>query len=170
MHISLSLRKNALVYIVKIITGSLILWFGLRALGVAEPYWAMISLIIVTEPDVKLAKANFKARLINTISGTVVAGLALVVFGPGLFSILIALAVTVLIAMLLEGYPSNWRLGPATVVIVMSAAASGGGLSEELHFGLLRVGEVLAGSAVALLQSLAYSWMLKRLTSSQADR
>ncbi|MQR00659.1 FUSC family protein [Glaciimonas soli] len=159
-----SLRKNALVYIIKIITGSLILWFGLRALGIADPYWAMVSLIIVTEPDVKIAKANFNARLINTINGCIVAGLALLILGPGLVSILIALTISVLIAMLLEGYPSNWRLGPATVVIVMSAAVSGNGLSQELHFGLLRVGEVLAGSAVALLQSLAYSYIFRRQT------
>ncbi|MFC3107764.1 FUSC family protein [Undibacterium arcticum] len=159
-------RKNALVYIVKIITGSVMLWFGLHALGVADPYWAMISLIIVTEPDVKIAKANFNARLINTISGSMAAGLALIVFGTGLFSILTALTVAMLVAMLLESYPSNWRLGPATVVIVMSAAASGSELRQELHFGLLRVGEVLAGSAVALLQSLAYSYMLKRFAPS----
>ncbi|MFD2271043.1 FUSC family protein [Undibacterium arcticum] len=73
------------MYIVKIITGSVMLWFGLHALGVADPYWAMISLIIVTEPDVKIAKANFNARLINTISGSMAAGLALIVFGTGLF-------------------------------------------------------------------------------------
>src|SRR5579872_7382292 len=92
-------RKNALVYLVKIITGSLMLWFGLGALGFPDPYWAMISLIIVTEPDVKIAKANFNARLINTISGSVVAGLALIVVGNGLFALLMALTVAVLIAM-----------------------------------------------------------------------
>lgn len=159
-------RKNALVYLVKIITGSLMLWFGLRALGFPDPYWAMISLIIVTEPDVKIAKANFNARLINTISGSVVAGLALIVIGEGLFALLVALTIAVLIAMLWQSYPANWRLSPATVVIVMSAASAGSGLNQELHFGLLRVEEVLAGSAVALMQSLAYSYMLKRLTAS----
>jgi len=33
----------------------------------------MISLIIVTDPDVTLAKAHFLARLINTLNGCVVA-------------------------------------------------------------------------------------------------
>src|SRR5450830_1248124 len=74
-------RKNALVYIIKILSGSLILWYGLRALGFPEPYWAMISLIIVTEPDMTGAKANFRARLINTISGCIIACLSLVLFG-----------------------------------------------------------------------------------------
>ena len=49
---TVTLRENALLYVVKLITGSMIVWYGLRAAGVAEPYWAMISLIVVTEPDV----------------------------------------------------------------------------------------------------------------------
>jgi hypothetical protein len=65
----------------KILSGCLILWYGLRALGIEEPYWAMISLIIVTEPDMTVAKANFRARLINTISGCIVSCIALVIFG-----------------------------------------------------------------------------------------
>ncbi|MFT2598202.1 FUSC family protein, partial [Escherichia coli] len=84
-------RKNALAYLVKILSGCLILWYGLRALGIEEPYWAMISLIIVTEPDMTVAKANFRARLINTISGCIVSCIALVVFGPTFLAMLVAL-------------------------------------------------------------------------------
>jgi uncharacterized membrane protein YccC len=159
----ISPRKNALVYLIKILSGSFIAWYGLRAMGLQEPYWAMISLIIVTEPDVTLAKANFRARLINTLNGCVVACLALVLFGPGFLSMLLALAISVLVALLLHNYPANWRLGPATVVILMSAAIDGKGLHQELQYALPRVGEVIAGSSIALLQSLAYSYALKRL-------
>ena len=66
---TVTLRDNALLYVVKLITGSMIVWYGLRAAGVAEPYWAMISLIVVTEPDVVVAKKNVRARLINTANG-----------------------------------------------------------------------------------------------------
>ena len=45
---SLFLRENAIVYIVKLLTGSLIVWYGLRTFGIVQPYWAMISLIVVT--------------------------------------------------------------------------------------------------------------------------
>jgi uncharacterized membrane protein YccC len=161
----ISPRKNAFLYLIKILSGSLITWYGLRALGIAEPYWAMISLIIVTEPDITLAKANFKVRLINTVNGCVVACLTLVLLGPGFFPMLIALALSVLVAMLLHNYPSNWRLGPATVVILMSAAIEGTGLHQELHLALLRVGEVLAGSSVALLQALVYAYLIKQVTN-----
>ncbi|UWE18361.1 FUSC family protein [Herbaspirillum huttiense] len=154
-------RKNALAYLVKILSGCLILWYGLRALGIEEPYWAMISLIIVTEPDMTVAKANFRARLINTISGCIVSCIALVVFGPTFLAMLVALTAAVVVAMLLQNYPSNWRLGPATVVILLSAAFTGNGLSQELHLALMRVGEVIVGSTVALLQTVIYMWLLK---------
>jgi len=155
-------RKNALAYLVKILSGCLILWYGLRAVGIAEPYWAMISLIIVTEPDMTVAKANFRARLINTISGCIVSCLALVIFGPTFAAMLAALTAAVIVAMLLQNYPSNWRLGPATVVILLSAAFTGSGLGEELHLALMRVGEVIIGSTVALLQTVVYLWLVNR--------
>jgi len=155
-------RKNALIYLIKIISGALILWYGLRAIGFSEPYWAMISLIIVTEPDIALAKANFRARLINTISGSIVACLSLVLFGANFASLLIALTAAVIVAMLWQNYPANWRLGPATVVILMSAAFTGAGLHEELHLALLRVVEVIAGSTLALLQTVVYLGIVNR--------
>lgn len=155
-------RKNALVYLVKILSGCLLLWYGLRAAGIEEPYWAMISLIIVTEPDMTVAKANFRARLINTLSGCVVSCIALVIFGPTFLAMLVALTAAVVVAMLLHNYPSNWRLGPATVVILLSAAFSGSGLSQELHLAFMRVGEVIVGSTLALLQTVVYIWLVKR--------
>ncbi|KAF3997578.1 FUSC family protein [Glaciimonas immobilis] len=165
----ISPRKNAFLYLIKILTGSLISWYGLRAVGIAEPYWAMISLIVVTEPDIALAKLNFKARVINTINGAVVACLTLVLIGASFFSMLIALSISILVAMLLHNYPANWRLGPATVVILMSAAVEGTGLNQELSLALLRVGEVLAGSSVALLQTLAYGYIIKRATNEEKE-
>lgn len=158
---AISLRKNALVYTVKILTGSLIVWYGLRFVGFEEPYWAMISLIIVTEPDFAQAKVNFKARTINTFSGAVIACLMLVLLGPTLPSMLVALVLAVLVAMLIHNYPANWRLAPVTVVILMSAAFSGSNLHEELHMAILRVVEVLTGSTVALLQSLVYGKLVR---------
>ncbi|HEX2604992.1 MAG TPA: FUSC family protein [Oxalicibacterium sp.] len=157
----ISPKKNALVYIVKILCGSLILWYGLPLLGFEEPYWAMISLIIVTEPDMNLARANFKARLINTLTGCIVACISLLIFGATFHAMLIAMVVTVAIAMLWQNYPSNWRLGPITVVILLSAAFTGTGVNEELHLAFLRVTEVIIGSIVALLQGAVYMQVMK---------
>lgn len=170
----ISPKKNALVYIIKILCGSLILWYTLPMLGFEEPYWAMISLIIVTEPDMNLARANFKARMINTISGCVLACISLLLFGPTFHAMLIAMVATIAIAMLWQNYPSNWRLGPITVVILMSAAFSGSGVNEELHLAFLRVAEVVIGSIVALLQGLVYmqiqKWQERKADAQTSER
>lgn len=162
----LSPNKNALVYTIKILMGSVILWFGLTALGIAEPYWALISLITVTEPDVTQARLNFKARMINTFTGTLIAVVVLVLVGSGLVALLVAVTLAVLAALMVHNYPANWRLAPTTVVVLMSAAANGNEFHEELDYALLRVAEVLAGSVVALLQALVYvrivGWLANR--------
>jgi len=158
----LSLRDNALLYVSKLLTGSIIVWYGLRAVGITEPIWALISLIVVTEPDVRIAKTNFRARVINTINGAIVACLALVVFGANFLAMLVAMTVSVLIAMSLQNYPPNWRLAPNTTVVLMAAALTGSGLSEEMRLAMYRVAEVLTGSTVALLQTLVYGYFLRK--------
>jgi uncharacterized membrane protein YccC len=159
---SVSLRENALIYMVKLITGSLIVWYGLRAAGIGEPIWALISLIVVTEPDLGLAKRNFRARVINTINGTAVAGLTLLIFGATFLAMLAAMTVATLLAMSIENYPNNWRLAPNTTVVLMAAALAGTGFSEEIRLALYRVLEVMTGSTVALLQTLVYAWLVRR--------
>ena len=72
------------------------------------------------------------------------------------------MTVSVLIAMSLQNYPPNWRLAPNTAVVLMSAALSGAVLSEEVRLAMYRVLEVMTGSTVALLQTLAYGFLLRR--------
>ena len=122
----------------------------------------MISLIVVTEPDVTVAKKNVRARLINTANGAVVACLALFAFGASFFSMMAAMTVAVLIAMIWQNYPENWRLAPNTAVILMAAALNGSGLPEEVRLAMFRVLEVVTGSAVALLQTLVYAYAIGR--------
>ena len=163
---AITLRENALLYVVKLITGSIIVWYGLRAVGVTQPYWAMISLIVVTEPDVKVAKKNVRARLINTANGAVVACIVLFAFGASFFSMMVAMTVAVVVAMAWQNYPSNWRLAPNTAVILMAAALNGTGLPEEVKLAMYRVLEVITGSLVALLQTVVYGFLIGRWRST----
>ena len=47
-------RRNAALYLGNILLGSCIVWYGLPALGMPAPYWALISLIVIIEPDLAL--------------------------------------------------------------------------------------------------------------------
>lgn len=78
---------------------------------------------------------------------------------------LVGISIATLAAMLMQNYPANRRLGPATFVILMSAALSGQGrgqgLYEEPSLAVPRVIEVLVGCTVALVQSLIYGRYVK---------
>ena len=151
-------RKSALVFVVKIVCGSLILWYGWRAAGVAAPMWAIISLIVVIEPDLAKASSNFRARSINTLLGCVIASVTLIAIGATLVSLLVAASLATLVGTLGRNLPADgWRLAPATTIVLIGAAFEQPALSRELELVALRAGEVLTGSAVALLLSLIYS-------------
>lgn len=164
----ITLKKNAFVYATKLITGSILVWYGLQACGIHHPYWALISLIIVTEPELALAKKKYRARVINTISGTLVAGFTILIFGASFAALLFAMTVAVMIAMSVESYPGNWRNAPNTAVVLMAAALEGAGLPQEVKLAGLRVSEVLAGSTVAILQSFIYTAAFSRWSRPEA--
>ena len=153
----ITIKKNAFVYATKLVTGSVIVWYSLRAFNVPHPYWALLSLIIVTEPELALAKQKYRARVINTITGTVVAGLCIVTLGASFATLLLAMTVAVMVAMTVESYPGNWRNAPNTAVILMAAALEGANLPAEVRLAGMRVLEVLVGSTVALLQTFVYT-------------
>ena len=153
----ISLKKNAFVYATKLVTGSVIVWYGLRACHITHPYWAILSLIIVTEPELALARKKYFARVINTSTGTLVAGLCIWFLGASFATLLLAMSTAVMIAMTVERYPGNWRNAPNTAVILMAAALEGAGLPEEARLAGLRVLEVFTGSSVALAQTYIYT-------------
>ena len=156
-------RKYALVYVVKIITGCTLLWYGLRALGLEDPVWALITLVILTEPDFPTATAGFRVRAINTLLGCAVASIALLVLGGSFLAMVLAATLAAAAAMLVRDYPDNWRLAPATAIILSAAAIHHSSLAQGLMLVALRAGEVFAGGAVALLQSFVYTLLMRRL-------
>ncbi len=92
--------------------------------------------------------------------------LSLFAFGASFFSMMVAMTVSVLIAMIWQNYPENWRLAPNTAVILMAAALNGNGLPEEVRLAMYRVLEVLTGSTVALTQTVVYAYFIGRWRES----
>ncbi|MDB5821051.1 MAG: fusaric acid resistance protein FusB / fusaric acid resistance protein FusC [Rhizobacter sp.] len=154
----LSLNQQGIIYAVKVLTGLLFVWFSLTAFGLEDPYWAVVSLIVTVEPDYTVARKTFHARIVNTLVGSVIAMLALTFVGHGIGALVLATTAATLMVLSFKGYPTNWRLAPITVVILMAAAAKGSTVNEELHLSLLRATEVLYGSATALV----FSWIYRR--------
>ncbi|MFO1324308.1 MAG: hypothetical protein U1F15_09605 [Burkholderiales bacterium] len=88
---TLSLRANAFIYVGKLITGSL---------------------VVVTEPALDLAKRNYRARVFNTVNGTIGAGLAPYRVLEAMTGSTVALLQTVVYAWLLARRKAARRIGP----------------------------------------------------------
>jgi len=84
-------------------------------------------------------------------------------------------APTVFVILMIDRYPVNWRLAPATVVIVMDAGRFAQTRNEELLLALKRLMEIALGCVVAITLAWIYTKIIERVrahrrpTPPQAD-
>jgi uncharacterized membrane protein YccC len=157
-----SLSEKSLFYAVKTLLGSCICWYGTLALGIDNPIWAVISVIIVSDADLSGTATLAKVRVINTAVGCGTGLISLLFFGYSPLVCLLTASVTVLLITSLQYYPSNWRLAPVTVVILMNAAQQAGDKKEAILLALTRAAEIGIGCAIALILAFAFSHLAKK--------
>ncbi len=145
----------AILHALKLIVGLAILWWSAHRLHV-DPFWAYISMIVVGSETTGTLPA-FLTRVVNTLIGCTVGLLALLAFAPSLWSLCLALAIVVLICSAFLGPPTRWKIAPITTVIVMGSAVVERSRSVGIDNGVRRMVAVLAGSALGLLISMAFS-------------
>jgi len=152
-----SLTQKSLFYAAKTLLGAGICWYALMWCGVANPIWAVITVIIVSDADLSGTAALAKARVINTAVGCLSGIVSLLVFGYSPMICLLTAAITVLFVTSLQYYPANWRLAPVTVIILMDAGRQAVGKEEAILYALLRTAEISVGCVVALVLAFAFS-------------
>jgi uncharacterized membrane protein YccC len=149
----------AILHALKLMVGLAILWWSAHRLHV-DPFWAYISMIVVGSETTGTLPV-FLTRVVNTLIGCAVGLLALLAFPPSLWSLCLALAVVVLLCSAFLGPPTRWKIAPITTVIVMGSAVVERSRSLGIDNGLRRLLAVLAGSALGLLISMAFSHIEK---------
>ncbi|RCS23625.1 FUSC family protein [Phyllobacterium salinisoli] len=154
--------KKALVYASKMLLGAAICWYGLLAMGVADPVWGVITVLIVSDPDVATALDLAKVRTINTAVGCTVGLATMLIFGYSPEASLVAIALTVISIMMIDHYPANWRLAPATVFIVMDAGRLAATQHQEISYAMMRMLEIAVGCGVALALARLYTYLAGR--------
>ncbi|KAB2698635.1 FUSC family protein [Ochrobactrum sp. Kaboul] len=154
---------KALLYASKTLLGCLICWFALRWVGIEHPIWAVITVLIISDPDVRATLALAQARAINTAVGCTIGMLTIWIFGYSPLASLFGAALTVLLILMIDKYPINWRLAPATVVIVMDAGRFAQTRNEELLLALSRLVEIALGCAVAIALAWVYTRIIGRI-------
>jgi uncharacterized membrane protein YccC len=142
-------------FAVNVFFATIIVWLLLSLSTRANPIWAVASMIASSEPVVKQAVKMSRSRFINTAVGCAV-GLLFVVTGePTPWKLPFALAATVLLSAYVVRIPVMWRQAPVTAAIVIAGSLHPSRLTAP-EVGLLRVEEVLLGSAVGI----AVSWLM----------
>lgn len=144
-------QPSGLQYSIRILIGCVIVWFVLGRINHPNPLWALISVIIVTEPELSAAFLAFNSRIVNTLIGCAVGLSFLYLLGPSYWSILLGITVSVIVCTSFIRVPGSWRVAPVTVAILMTPSVLGGGRAAGLTAAIDRTEEVLLGSAVALL-------------------
>ncbi len=147
----------------RILIGCIIVWFTLDYFHDAKKIWALISFIVVSDPNFNAVRDNAKSRLVNTMVGCMVGLLFIYLFGTGFLQLMAAVAVSVIISTSFKNYPTSWKLAPVTVVILMIPPSMGSEtLKDAMSIALNRTGEVLYGSLIAFLLGLLYLVLEKK--------
>src|ERR1700712_3409009 len=101
-------------YTVRILIGSTFLWLLLHNRQTSDSLWAIISLIVVTEPQTKPAWAAFRARMINTVIGCAI-GLGFLMIGlPQIWMLTPAIGTSAFISTYINRVQQGWRIAPVT--------------------------------------------------------
>src|SRR5260370_16917050 len=142
-------QPSVLQYAGRILSGWGIVWFVLDRFQHPNPLWALISVIIVTEPELSAAFLAFNSRIVNTLIGCAVGLSFLYLLGPRQWSILLGIIVSVIICTSFIRVLGSWLVVPVTVAVLMTPSGLGGGRSAVLATAIDRTAVLLSVIAVA---------------------
>jgi uncharacterized membrane protein YccC len=144
---------------VNIFIGSTLLWLLLRVVAGLNPIWAIASLVAASDPQVKQAFANLRARLLNSLFGCVVGLAFLAVGGASEWKLPFAMAAAALVSTYIVRVPTMWRQCPITAALVVASSLTQHSGMTGAETGLRRVGEIILGC----LFGVAVSWLMSKL-------
>jgi len=139
-------------------TAMVCLWLA-QGLRLPQGYWAVMSSIIVMQPNVQETISASLSRLAGTAIGAIAGGLFLDLYGVHIWVFGVAVMIVVLICIFLNLKQSN-RLAGVTVAIILLVNHSESPWMTALH----RFLEVSLGVVVALLISFLLSRIEKITT------
>lgn len=149
------IRNSAgLHYSVRIFIGTSVLWLLLHNAQTSDSLWAIISLIVVTEPQTRPALKAFYTRFFNTVMGCAVAFGFLLLPLPQVWMLTPAIGTSALIATRMNSVQQGWRIAPVTTGLIMSGAMVQHATPVVFDLALHRTMEVFVGSITAVIITL----------------
>ena len=146
-----------------VVTGLLARWLNLSAL------WAIISAILVLQPDPVATRRNSLVRFAATLIGGAASVGAVALGFEGTVAFLLALAVTCTVCAAL-GLDEGLRAACVTTAVLLVRPDSAMAQADELRFAIDRILSVIGGAIVALGVSYLPGWRPEAAATARGSR
>lgn len=160
--------QSSVAYAVKVLLGGGICWYIMHLIGIPQPKWAMVTVMLVTDVSAHWNPDAYSARIIDTALGCIVGMFALVLFGCSIFVAMFAVAATITVVLPVVNYPSHWRLAPAMVMIVMAEDMGMVCDASDHAAAMLRVITIFLGCAVVIVVALGLDLLIRLYTITRS--
>lgn len=127
-----------------------------------DPMWAIISFVLVYDPDVQAALKAGLSRLSLTILGSVLAMAAVYLFGLQKWLLPLSLALTALICSTFLRSRAGWRVVLVTVALIVGSSLLQPAIGP--YIAVTRSIEVMGGSLLAIVFSSLVALLNARKT------
>lgn len=144
---------------VNIFVATSVLWLILRRGANTTPIWAIASMVAVIDPQVSLAYQNFRGRILNTLLGSIVGLIFLIVGGSNEWKLPVAMSATVLLSAYGLRVQQNWRIAPTTAALIIAANLVHHSKMSSAEVGVRRMAEVILGCLVGIL----VAWLIAQV-------
>lgn len=149
---------------VNIFVATSVLWLILRRGANTTPIWAIASMVAVIDPQVSLAYQNFRGRILNTLLGSIVGLIFLIVGGSNEWKLPVAMSATVLLSAYGLRVQQNWRIAPTTAALIIAANLVHHSKMSSAEVGVRRMAEVILGCLVGIL----VAWLIAQVWPPQS--
>lgn len=163
-------NRKALLYVARLTLGCGIVWQTAPLLRLPQVVWALVSVIIVSEPDFTAVRETMRTRLINTFAGCAIGVLFIYIAGANEWTLMAGIATAVLLSTSFRKYPTSWKLAPVTVLVVMiNSVIQHTAWQEAERVAMERTLEVLYGSSVAFILGWLASLFMRYIPVAQGQ-
>ena len=155
-------------YALRIAAGIIVAWIVFREFGVTYPIWAIITVVMVSEIELRASFLETRGRVVHTAAGCAIGLVALELVGAGIWQLCVACVAASLVSFYLINLGGNWRTAPVATVIVMARGIQQFSKYAGYQAAIERTLEVLGGSIIALTVTwVAAKFWPTRLASTQ---
>lgn len=130
----------------RLLAACAVAYVGSKLIALPEPYWALVTAVVVTHPALGDTLSAGRLRVIGTLIGAF-AGLVVIGAAELGFSSFVLFWIALAPLAMLTAVRPNLRLSCITLVIVVLVPASGGAFARPLE----RVVEILLGTLASVV-------------------